>query len=170
MRADRRATSADGYLATVSRRERRILLVSSSGGVLLDLLGLRPWWSRHDVSWVAVPAPDTREVLSGERVTWAEELTPRQPLTLARSVVAAREHLRRDRIDLVVSAGTGVAVPYFLAARWTGVSAWWVETLNVVAEAGIAARICARAGDLVLVQHTSMLSDYPRALFVGELY
>jgi UDP-N-acetylglucosamine:LPS N-acetylglucosamine transferase len=154
----------------VDRRERRILLVSSAGGVLLDLLALRPWWSRHDVSWVAVPASDTREVLAGERVTWAEELTPRQPLALLRAVLVAREQLRRDRIDLVVSAGTGVAVPYFLAARLTGVPAWWVETLNVLAGAGIAARVCARAGDLVVVQHSAMLADYPRALFVGELY
>jgi hypothetical protein len=158
------------YVATVSRRGRRILLVSSSGGVLLDLLGLRPWWSQHDVSWVAVPALDTREVLAGERVTWAEELTPRQPLALARGLVAARRHLRRDGIDLVVSAGTGVAVPYFLAARSLGVSAWWVETLNVLAGSGIAARVCARAGDLVLVQHSGMLGNYSRALFVGELY
>jgi hypothetical protein len=154
----------------MDRRERRILLVSSTGGVLLDLLALRPWWSRHDVSWVAVPGADTREVLAGERVTWVEELTPRQPLALVRAVLAARQHLRRERIDLVVSAGTGVAVPYFLAARLTGVPAWWVETLNVLAGAGIAARICARAGELVVVQHSTMLGDYPRALFVGELY
>lgn len=144
--------------------------MSSTGGVLLDLLALRPWWSRHDASWVAVPGPDTREVLAAERVTWADELTPRQPLALIRAVLEAREHLRTNRIDLVVSAGTGVAVPYFIAARLTGVPAWWVETLNVLAGGGIAARICARAGDLVLVQHSDMLGDYPRALFVGELY
>jgi UDP-N-acetylglucosamine:LPS N-acetylglucosamine transferase len=145
-------------------------LVSSSGGVLLDLLGLRPWWSRHDVSWVAVPAPDTREVLAGDRVTWAAELTPRQPLAVLRAVAAARRHLRSERIDLVVSSGTGVAVPYFLAARSLGVSAWWVETLNVLAGGGIAARICARASELVLVQHVSLLRHHPRALYVGELY
>jgi hypothetical protein len=154
----------------MGRRERRILLVSSTGGVLLDLLALRPWWSRHDVSWVAVPGPDTHEVLAGERVTWAEELTPRQPLALIRAVLVARAHLREHRIDLVVSAGTGVAVPYFVAARLSGVPAWWVETLNVLAGGGIAARVCARAGNLVLVQHSTMLADYPRALFVGELY
>jgi len=158
------------YVAAVPQGERRILLVSSSGGVLLDLLALRPWWSRYDTAWVAVPAPDTREVLTGQRVTWAGELKPSQPFALARAVLAARAHLRRDRIDLVVSAGTGVAVPYFLAARLTGVTAWWVETLNVLAGAGIAARICARAGHLVVVQHSAMLGDYPRALFVGELY
>lgn len=32
----------------MSTRRYRVLLVSSSGGVLLDLLALRPWWSRHD--------------------------------------------------------------------------------------------------------------------------
>ena len=138
--------------------------------MLLDLLALRPWWSRHDASWVAVPGADTREVLAGERVTWAGELTPRQPLALLRAVGAARRHLRREGIDLVVSAGTGVAVPYFLAARLAGVTAWWLETLNVTAGSGIAARVCARAGDLVLVQHRAMLADHPRALFVGELY
>jgi hypothetical protein len=145
-------------------------LVSSSGGVLLDLLGLRPWWSQYDVSWVAVPAPDTRDLLAGEDVAWAEELTPRRPLAVARGVVAARRHLRSEGIDLVVSAGTGVAVPYFLAARSLGVRAWWVETLNVMAASGLAARLCARVGDLVLVQHSGMLADHRRALFVGELY
>lgn len=149
---------------------RRILMISSTGGVLLDLMALRPWWSRHRVSWVAVAGPDTQEVLAAERVTWAEELTPRQPLAVARATLAARAHLRRDRIDLVVSAGTGVAVPYFLAARLDGVPSWWVETLNVISGAGMAARICGRAADLVVVQHSSMLAGYPRALHVGELY
>jgi hypothetical protein len=38
---------------------KRILLVSSSGGVLLDLLALEPWWSRYDAIWAAMRAADT---------------------------------------------------------------------------------------------------------------
>ena len=68
------------YVAPVAGGERRILVVSSSGGVLLDLMAMRPWWTRHDVSWVAVDAPDTRELLDGARVTWASELTPSRPV------------------------------------------------------------------------------------------
>lgn len=131
---------------------------------------MRSWWCQHHVSWVAVPAPDTEEVLAGQPVTWAEELTPRHPIAVARGIVSARQHLRDEGIELVVSAGTGVAVPYFLAARSLGVRAWWVETLNVTGGSGVAARLCARVGDLVIVQHSGMLADYPRALHVGELY
>ncbi len=139
--------------------------------MLLDLLALRPWWSRHDASWVAVAGPDTRELLAAERVTWAEELTPRPAAGAGPRRPAARAHLRRDRIDLVVSAGTGVAVPYFLAARFAGVPAWWVETLNVICRAPASPPGSARGpATWSLVQHSTMLADYPRALFVGELY
>jgi hypothetical protein len=51
----------------------RVLLVSSSGGVLLDLLALRPWWYRHYVSWIAVQAPDTTALLKDQRVRWERE-------------------------------------------------------------------------------------------------
>src|SRR3954447_4077090 len=105
---------------------RRILLVSSSGGVLPDLLALEPWWGRYDVVWVAVPALDTRELLAPYPVRWTRELPAARPDRVLAAVPAARSSLRRERIDIVVSAGSGVAVPWFLAARTTGVQAVWV--------------------------------------------
>jgi UDP-N-acetylglucosamine:LPS N-acetylglucosamine transferase len=154
----------------VAGGQRRILVVSSSGGVLLDLMAIRPWWTRHDVSWVAVDAPDTRELLDGARVTWASELTPSRPVDVVGRVRSARQLLRRQHIELVVSAGSGVAVPYFLAAKLSGTPAWWVQTLNVIEGAGLAARACTRLSELVIVQNSHLLADYPRALNVGELY
>ena len=41
-----------------------MLLVSSSGGVLPDLLALRPWWGRYDVSWVAVAVMAVADTLT----------------------------------------------------------------------------------------------------------
>ena len=141
----------------------RVLLVSSSGGVLPDLLALRPWWARYDASWVAVDAPDTRELLAGERVRW----TPDRVLA---AVPAARAALRASRVDLVVSAGSGVAVPWFLAARTAGVRAVWVETFNIVDRAGLAARLCARLASQVVVQRPHLLARHRRAVDVGELW
>lgn len=148
----------------------RVLLVSSSGGVLPDLLALRPWWGRYDARWVAVDAPDTRELLAGERVRWASELSPSRPDRVLAAVPAARAALTADTVDLVVSAGSGVAVPWFLAARTAGVRTLWVETFNIVDRPGLAARLCARLASQVVVQRPHLLARHRRAVNVGELW
>ena len=147
----------------------RTVVVSSSGGVLLDVLALRPWWE-GDCAWWAVPAADTRELLAGLDVRWVPELRPRDLRRLLRATLRARQVLRDQPTRAVLSAGSGVAVPWFLAARLTGVPALWVETLNVLDRPGLAARLCARLATCVVVQHPHLLARHRRCVLVGELY
>lgn len=147
----------------------RLLLISSSGGVLDDVLALGPWWRSLDRRWVAVPAPDTEELLVDEAVDWAQDVPTSQPIRLARAVAAADRDLGRRPVDLIVSAGTAVAVPFFLAARRRGVELWWLETFNMVGAPGRAARLCAALANRTLVQRPSLLADRPRSVLVGEL-
>ena len=65
----------------------RVLLVSSSGGVLTDLLGMRAFWERLDRRWVAVSAADTRELLAAESVDWADDVTPSHPGQMAGAIL-----------------------------------------------------------------------------------
>jgi hypothetical protein len=148
----------------------RVLLVSSSGGVLLDLLALKPWWSRHDVCWVAVHAEDTVALLAGQRVHWEREQSAHRPLGVLGAVMRSLRILRRERPDVIISAGTGVAVGVFLAARLLRVPALWLETFNIVDAAGSASRICGRLAAAVLVQRSSLAGMRPRAVLIGELY
>jgi UDP-N-acetylglucosamine:LPS N-acetylglucosamine transferase len=154
----------------VSDSRYQVLLVSSSGGVLLDLLALRPWWFRHGVTWVAVPAPDTAALLKDERVHWQPELSARRPLTILTAVFRALRIVRAEHPDVIVSAGSGVAVAVFIAARLLGVPALWLETLNIVDRPGIAGRICGKLAAAVLVQRPALLESRPRAVLLGELY
>jgi Oligosaccharide biosynthesis protein Alg14 like len=148
----------------------RVLLVSSSGGVLLDLLAMRPWWEGHDVSWVSVRASDTESALAGESVVWEPEQSARAPLGVARGVRRAWRTLGRERPDLIVSAGTGVAVAFFAVAKVRRIPSVWVETFNMVASPGLAARLCARLADRVLVQREEIVDSRPRSVLIGELY
>jgi UDP-N-acetylglucosamine:LPS N-acetylglucosamine transferase len=148
----------------------RVLLVSSSGGVLLEPLALRPWWQRHTRRWVAVDAADTRDLLADEEVRWAPELRLGRPVALVTAVVRAAADLRARPVDVIVSAGTGVAVPYFIAARLLGVPALWIETFNVLDRPGLASRVCGRLARTVLVQHEHLVGRHRSAVFVGELY
>jgi UDP-N-acetylglucosamine:LPS N-acetylglucosamine transferase len=158
------------YCDPVLVPKRRILLVSSSGGVLLDLLALAPWWRRHESTWVAVRAPDTVEVLSGEKVAWQSELRPARVGAVVAATLRAWRVLRTDNIEVVVSAGSGIAVPWFLAGRAAGIRSVWVTTYNVVGHAGLAARVCAGLASQVVVQHPHLLAQHRRAVCVGELY
>src|SRR4029079_15672216 len=86
------------------------------------------------------------------------------------AVPAARTALRASRVDLVVSARSGVAVPWFLAARITGVRAVWVETFNIVDRTGLPAGLCARLASHVVVQRPHLLGRHRRAVAVGALW
>jgi hypothetical protein len=154
----------------VGDRRYRVLLISSSGGVLLDLLALEPWWSRHDTSWLVVRAPDTEATLAGRRVHWVAEQSARRPLRVLAAALRAGRLLRRERPDVVISAGSGVAVGVFLAARALRIPALWLETLNLVGAPGLASRVCTRLAAAVLVQRPSLASSRPRAVVLGELY
>ena len=165
-----RAVSANADAA--GRRDpRKLLLVSSSGGVLLELLALEPWWSRHDVAWAAVPAADTRPLLAGQQhVHWIRDVSIRRPFGLLPGLLRAGRILRAERPDLVVSAGSAPAVPFFLAAAVADIPTFWISTLNVLRTPGLTARICARLASQVLVQRPSQRAAHPDGTVIGELY
>jgi hypothetical protein len=148
----------------------RVMLVSSSGGVLLDVLALRPWWADHEVSWAAVRAADTEAALSGQEVTWVPEVGARQPVQVLAGLVRALRMIKRQRPDVIVSAGSGAAVPFFLAARLSRTACVWIDTLNLVHRRGLAAGLCSRLAGGVLVQQPSLAERHPHALYLGELY
>jgi UDP-N-acetylglucosamine:LPS N-acetylglucosamine transferase len=154
----------------MSSNVKRILLVSSSGGVLLELLALEPWWSRYDSVWAVVKAADTLSVLAGRRVHWIRETSIRRPLAIVRSLVQAWRILLRERPELIVSAGSGPAISFFLAARVRGIPTFWVSTLNVLTTPGISAKFSARVASRVLLQQPSMLGAHPSGIVIGELY
>jgi hypothetical protein len=151
-------------------RPLRILAVSSSGGVLLDLLALHPWFSRHQVVWAAVPAVDTEATLAEEDVHWMDDCPASAPLSVVRRTMEAFAVVSAERPDVIVSAGTGLAVGFFVVARLRRVPSFWLDTLNVVERPGRVARLCAVLASRTLVQRRSLLGRRPRAVFVGELY
>jgi UDP-N-acetylglucosamine:LPS N-acetylglucosamine transferase len=103
-------------------------------------------------------------------VHWRPEPAAATGLRAVPAAWRALRLLRAERPDLIVSAGTGVAVGFFLAARLRRVPSLWLETLNMTGRAGAAARTCARLAAAVLVQRPVLLETHPHAVLIGELY
>ncbi len=145
----------------------RLLLVGSSGGHLAQLTALAPWSDHHDRHWVCFDTPDAVSILSGERVTWAHHPTTRNVLNLLRNLRLAWRVLRRDRPDVVLSTGAGVAVPFFVVAKVLGVPSVYLEVYDRLDTATLTARLCRPFATRMLVQWEEQRGLYRDAEVVG---
>ena len=119
-----------------------VLLVSTQGGHLAHLLALRTWWEGQDRLWVCPDTPDVVDRLDGERVVRSYSPTTRNLLNLVRNSVLALRLLRRERPSLVVSAGAGVAVPFFVAAWLLRIPTVFIEVYDRVDTPTMTGRLC----------------------------
>jgi UDP-N-acetylglucosamine:LPS N-acetylglucosamine transferase len=147
----------------------KLLLVCSSGGHLLLLHQLRPWWERHDRSWVTFDKTDARSLLDGERLDWAHHPTQRNIPNLLRNLVLAWRVLRRERPDVLVSTGAGVAFPFFVLAKPLGIKTVYVEAYERMDRASLTGRLCYPICDLMVLQWEEQRRFYPRGELVGAL-
>lgn len=148
---------------------RRVMLVASSGGHLGQLWSLRPWWQRHDRTWVTFDTPDAVSLLRGEEVVWAFHPTTRHLGNLARNLRLAWRTLRSERPAIVVSTGAGVALPFFVLARLSGVPTVYIEVFDRIDSGTLTARLCRPFTSLMCVQWEEQRELYPGASVIGAL-
>lgn len=148
---------------------RRLLLVGSSGGHLAQLLALKPWWEQRQRVWVTFATPDAHSRLRDEQVVWAHFPTTRNLPNLVRNTLLAARVLRRDRPDLVVSTGAGVAFPFFLVARMLGIRTVYLEVYDRLDSRTLTGRLCRPLSSLFCVQWEEQASLYKGSHVVGTL-
>ena len=136
---------------------------------MAHLLALRPWWEGQDRLWVCPDTPDVVDRLAGERVVRSYSPTTRNVPNLMRNSVLAVGLLRRERPSLVVSAGAGVAVPFFVAAWLLRIPTVFIEVYDRVDTPTMTGRLCGPFTTRRIVQWQSQLDFYPDAYLVGPL-
>ena len=108
-------------------------------------------------------------MLEGERVVWAYHPTTRNAPNAARNLGLAWRSLRRERPDVVVSDGAGVAVPFFFVAKLLGIRTVFVEVVDRMTSRTLTGRLVYPIADLFCVQHAEQRTLYPRAESIGPL-
>jgi UDP-N-acetylglucosamine:LPS N-acetylglucosamine transferase len=148
----------------------RTMLVCSSGGHLLQLYQLKPWWERHDRVWVTFRKPDAVSLLAGEQVSWAYHPTTRNIKNAAWNLRLAWKALRRYRPDVIISSGAGVALPFFLTAKLMGIRSIYLEVYDRIDGPTLTGRLCYPITDLFLLQWEQQRRFYPRGQVIGRLF
>jgi UDP-N-acetylglucosamine:LPS N-acetylglucosamine transferase len=77
--------------------------------------------------------------------------------------------LRRERPDLMLSTGAGVAVPFGLVGRVLGIPFVFIETATRVRQPSLTGRIMYRLASRFFYQWPELSRSYPKGTFGGLL-
>jgi beta-1,4-N-acetylglucosaminyltransferase len=147
----------------------KIGLIGSSGGHLTHLHWMAPWWRGHDRFWVTFPTPDAQARLAGERVYWAHHPTNRNLANLGRNLLLARQVLRDERPDLLVSTGAGVALPFLGLGGALGIPCVFVEVYDRIDRPSWTGRLLNGWVDAVVLQWEAQRAFYPDGVLFGPI-
>ncbi|MEA2360802.1 MAG: beta,4-N-acetylglucosaminyltransferase [Solirubrobacteraceae bacterium] len=145
-----------------------LLLVCSSGGHLLQLVGLRAAFEGFERVWVTFDKPDATALLAGERVVHAHGPTNRDVPNLLRNLRLARRVLARERPSAIVSTGAGVAVPFAWLGRLMGIPIVYVESVTRIDSLSLSGRMIAPVAADVFVQWPELAATVPGSRYAGS--
>ena len=148
----------------------RVLLVSSAGGHLSQLMELRRWWSHHDRRFVTFDLPDARSKLDGEQLIAAHHPTTRNVPNLVRNFGLARRVLADYEPHVVVSTGAAVAFPFFVVARRAGIPCVYLEVYDRIDSRTLTGRLCRPLATRFLTQWPEQRDLYPGSTLIGPVY
>ncbi|MFN3233670.1 MAG: PssD/Cps14F family polysaccharide biosynthesis glycosyltransferase [Alphaproteobacteria bacterium] len=147
----------------------KLCLVSSSGGHLFHMSLLSAFWSNYDRFWVASKKEDALHLLKDEQVYWAYYPTPRNVKNLIRNTFLAFKVLWRERPDVIVSAGSGVAVPFFYVGKLFGCRLVFIEVYDRIDSATMSGKLVHPITDLFVIQWEEQREFYPKGVLLGQL-
>lgn len=147
----------------------KICLVCSCGGHFLQLFNLKDFWSTKERFWVTFNAPDTRSLLSEEAVYHAYHPTNRNIRNMIRNMFLAFKILIREKPDLVISTGAGVAVPFIYVAKILKIKSIYIESITRVNKLSLSGSLIYPIVDNLIVQWPELEKRYKKAKFAGQV-
>lgn len=144
-------------------------MVCSSGGHLLLLHLLGEFWRKHDRFWVTFKKEDAISLLETERVYWSYFPTNRNLFNLVRNFFVAIRVLFKEKPDIIVSTGAGVAIPFFYLGKLLGKKLVFIEAYERIENPSLTGRIVYRITDAFILQWEEQKKFFPKGIVLGQI-
>jgi beta-1,4-N-acetylglucosaminyltransferase len=152
----------------------KLCLTCSGGGHLEEMRLLSSLYERYPRFFIvpkgmAAP-PQFAEGCNVYRVVNVNEGRGiRNPLLTLTAIAQALVVLLKERPDVILSTGSGIAFPVFCAGVLVGARRIFVESLTRIRKLSKAAAACLPLVNLLLVQHRSLAGAFRKVRYVGSL-
>ena len=148
----------------------KICLACSAGGHLTEILHLEPCYSKHKHFFLTFKRQDTTDLRKSEYVRFITD-PGRNPVKLLKCVYETFVALSKERPEVVISTGAGVAIPAcYMAKLLFGSKVVFLESFCRVEEPSLAGRLAYPIADLFLIQWPKLSKKYgPKAVYRGAI-
>lgn len=150
---------------------KKVCFAASSGGHFEQLMMLRPLMKKYE--GFIVTERTGYEVKTGLPTYVLEQVNRREKKFIPKMLRNAAESLRiflRERPDAVVTTGALAMIPLCLVCKLAGSRIIYIESFAKITTPTETGRLMYRLADRFYVQWESMLSVFPKAVFVGGVY
>lgn len=163
------------FFNAIIEKMKKLLLISSGGGHLSELLALKELFDKYDCTLVTEKTDTTKYLKdkypSVEYLVYGtkDHLLPYLfifPFNILKSFVLYLKY----RPDVIISTGTHTAVPMCKIGHIFKSKVIWIETFANATTPTKAGKMIYGSADKFVVQWESMLDVYPNAEYWGSIY
>ncbi len=154
----------------MSEKQIKVCLAGSSGGHLDHLYMLKPFWEDKERFWATFDKEDARSLLKGERMYSVYYPSNRSIKALIINTFRAVKILRKEKPDLIISAGAAPSVPFFFVGKIKKIKLIYIETFDRINKPSLSGRLCYKMADVFIVQWEDMKKIYPKAVYLGSIF
>lgn len=148
----------------------KVCLVGSSGGHLMHLYMLKPFWENNDRFWVTFNKEDAKSLLKNERMIPCYYPTNRSLKALIINTKLAFKVIKKEKPDIIISTGAAVAVPFFYVGKLYGAKTVYIEVFDRIYASTISGKMIYPIADKFIVQWEEMKKIYPKAINLGSIF
>lgn len=154
---------------------KKVLFISSAGGHLEQLLGLKETMDGFD-SYLVTERNKTTEVLNSKfkNVHFLPFFSRQNkwtfPLVFMGVFFQSIIIFFRVRPQVIVSTGAGCVIPMFFLGKFFRKKLIFIETFSRTDSKTLTGKICYPLADIFIVQWEVLINLYPKAKYFGAIY
>jgi UDP-N-acetylglucosamine:LPS N-acetylglucosamine transferase len=156
----------------MKNKKLKICFAASSGGHYEQLLMLKPLMEDYD-SFVLTEKTIYKTSVNNEKMYYLMQVNRREKTFFLRMIINTVKSFGifiKEKPDVVVCTGVLATIPMCLIAKLFGKKLIYIESFAKITSATETGKLLYKFADRFYVQWQTMLSVYPKAIFIGGIY
>ena len=151
-------------------KKMKLCLTCSAGGHLTEISQIYGCYSKYRRFFITFKREDTKELAKREKVYFVEDPS-RNPMNFIRCLFQTFSILRKEKPNVIISTGAGVAIPAcFLGKFFFKSKVIFIESFCRIKEPSLSGKLIYPIADLFFVQWKSLLDFYgKKAIYRGSV-